>query len=64
MCSCLYLGFRASVVFLLWQVLSALGLSTGYVVSNSHWKQRYELEQILGATNSVDSDSLRLYAAL
>lgn len=30
------LGLGASVVFLLGQVLSALGLRTGYVVSNSH----------------------------
>ena len=39
-CFCLYLGLWASVVFLLGQVLSALGLRTRYVVCNSHWKHR------------------------
>lgn len=39
-CLCLYLGLGTSVVFLLGQVLSALGLRTGYVVSNSHWKHQ------------------------
>lgn len=38
--ACLYLGLGASVVFLLRQVLSALGLGTGYVVSNGHWRQK------------------------
>lgn len=53
---CLYLWLSASMVFLLGQVLSALGLSTGYVVCNSHWKQWNLLEQLLEATNSVDTD--------
>lgn len=39
MCFCLYLWLRASMVLLLGQVLPALGLSTGYEVSNSHWKK-------------------------
>lgn len=60
MCVCvfcyLYLWLSASMVFLLGQVLSALGLSTGYVVGNSHWKHWKLLEQLLEATNSVDTD--------